>query len=194
MKLKGYIFAILSSVTYGLIPLFVVPLKAGVYSFDLVLFYRFFISALLILGYLLFKRESLKIDRKELGILAVLGLLFSFGAECLFWSYDLLTPGIASTIFFIYPVVVALIMVFFFKERITKYTIISLAVTMCGIFMLTATDSVFNINFLGLFVSLVGSSAYAVYMVIVNKAKMKISGVVVTFIPCCLQLFFTSVK
>lgn len=181
MKLKGCLLALLSAVTYGLIPLFAIPLKASNLSFDLVLFYRFFISALLILAYLVYQREKLRVTVKELGILVTLGLLFSFGAEFLFWSYELLSPGIASTIFFVYPILVVLIMAFFFKEKIKKATVLSLFITICGVFIISTKNSIFNINFPGLMVSLIGSTAYAVYIVTVNKARLKLSGIAITF-------------
>lgn len=189
MKVRGCLLALLSAVTYGLIPLFAIPLRASNLSFDLVLFYRFFISALLILAYLLYQKEKLRVSLKELGILAALGLLFSLGAEFLFWSYELLSPGIASTIFFVYPILVVLIMAFFFKEKIKKATVLSLFITICGVFIISTKDSIFSINFLGLMVSLVGSTAYAVYIVTVNKAKLKLSGIAITFY----SLLFSSV-
>ncbi len=190
MKLKGCLLALLSAVTYGLIPLFAIPLKASNLSFDLVLFYRFFISALLILAYLVYQREKLRVTVKELGILVTLGLLFSFGAEFLFWSYELLSPGIASTIFFVYPILVVLIMAFFFKEKIKKATVLSLFITICGVFIISTKNSIFNINFPGLMVSLIGSTAYAVYIVTVNKARLKLSGIAFTFYSLLLSSLY----
>ncbi len=181
MKTKGYALSILSAVSYGLIPLFILPLKAGPLSLNSILFYRFFISALVIWGALLYQKERLKVSRNELGLLITLGLLFSLGAECLFWSYDLLSPGIASTIFFVYPVIVSLIMAFFFKEPITRLTVILLCVTMTGIWIISTKDSVFDINFWGLAISMVGSLCYAVYIVLINKANIKASGLKLTF-------------
>lgn len=56
---------------------------------------------------------------KEWFIMIILGLLYALSSEFLFLGYDYLTPGIASTLLFVYPVIVALIMLVFFKERMT---------------------------------------------------------------------------
>ncbi|MNU84277.1 putative DMT superfamily transporter inner membrane protein [compost metagenome] len=182
MKLKGYLLALVSAVSYGLIPLFILPIKASNFPMDATLFYRFLISALFILLFLLYKRESLKINKTELLILLVLGLLYALSSDFLFIGYELLTPGIASTVLFVYPVFVALILALFFKEKITRFTLLSLLVTFSGIVVLSANGSGFNINFLGLFVCVLCALFYAVYMVIVNKANMKnVSGTKITF-------------
>ena len=155
--LKGYLFALVSALTYGMIPLFMIPLKKlDFFSVDTALFYRFLIAAILILGYLVFyQKESVKINLKEGIVLSILGFFYALSAEFLFIAYDFLSPGIASTIFFIYPIIVALILGIFFKEKITLATTISLFIVVVGVGVLSIKDN-FEINYIGLFVSLLG--------------------------------------
>lgn len=195
MKLKGYLLALVSAVSYGLIPLFILPIKALNFPMDTTLFYRFLISAIFILFFLLYKKESLKINKTEFLILLVLGLLYALSSDFLFIGYELLTPGIASTVLFVYPVFVALILALFFKEKITRFTLISLLVTFSGIVVLSTNGSGFNINFLGLLVSVMCALFYAVYMVIVNKANMKnVSGIKITFYSLLFSAVYYFVK
>ena len=193
--LKGYLFALVSALTYGMIPLFMIPLKKwGFFSVDTALFYRFLIAAILILGYLVFyQKESVKINLKEGFVLSVLGLFYALSAEFLFIAYDFLSPGIASTIFFIYPIMVALILGIFFKEKITLATTISLVIVVVGVGVLSIKDN-FEINYIGLFVSLLGALMYALYMIIVNKTKIKASGVKVSFYSMVFASLFFLVK
>lgn len=193
--LKGYLFALVSALTYGMIPLFMIPLKKwGFFSVDTALFYRFLIAAILILGYLVFyQKESVKINLKEGIVLSVLGLFYALSAEFLFIAYDFLSPGIASTIFFIYPIMVALILGIFFKEKITLATTISLVIVVVGVGVLSIKDN-FEINYIGLFVSLLGALMYALYMIIVNKTKIKASGVKVSFYSMVFASLFFLVK
>ena len=186
--LKGYLFALVSALTYGMIPLFMIPLKKlDFFSVDTALFYRFLIAAILILGYLVFyQKESVKINLKEGIIFSILGLFYALSAEFLFIAYDFLSPGIASTIFFIYPIMVALILGIFFKEKITLATTISLVIVVVGVGLLSIKDN-FEINYIGLFVSLLGALMYALYMIIVNKTKINASGVKVSFV--CIVVF-----
>jgi len=193
--LKGYLFALVSALTYGMIPLFMIPLKKlDFFSVDTALFYRFLIAAILILGYLVFyQKESVKINLKEGFVLSVLGLFYALSAEFLFIAYDFLSPGIASTIFFIYPIMVALILGIFFKEKITLATTISLVIVVVGVGVLSIKDN-FEINYIGLFVSLLGALMYALYMIIVNKTKIKASGVKVSFYSMVFASLFFLVK
>ncbi len=193
--LKGYLFALVSALTYGMIPLFMIPLKKwGFFSVDTALFYRFLIAAILILGYLVFyQKESVKINLKEGIIFSILGLFYALSAEFLFIAYDFLSPGIASTIFFIYPIMVALILGIFFKEKITLATTISLFIVVVGVGVLSIKDN-FEINYIGLFVSLLGALMYALYMIIVNKTKIKASGVKVSFYSMVFASLFFLVK
>ena len=193
--LKGYLFALVSALTYGMIPLFMIPLKKlDFFSVDTALFYRFLIAAILILGYLVFyQKESVKINLKEGFVLSILGLFYALSAEFLFIAYDFLSPGIASTIFFIYPIMVALILGIFFKEKITLATTISLFIVVVGVGVLSIKDN-FEINYIGLFVSLLGALMYALYMIIVNKTKIKASGVKVSFYSMVFTSLFFLIK
>ena len=193
--LKGYLFALVSALTYGMIPLFMIPLKKlEFFSVDTALFYRFLIAAILILGYLVFyQKESVKINLKEGIVLSILGFFYALSAEFLFIAYDFLSPGIASTIFFIYPIMVALILGIFFKEKITLATTISLVIVVVGVGVLSIKDN-FEINYIGLFVSLLGALMYALYMIIVNKTKIKASGVKVSFYSMVFASLFFLVK
>ena len=202
--LKGYLFALVSALTYGMIPLFMIPLKKlDFFSVDTALFYRFLIAAILILGYLVFsQKESVKINLKEGFVLSILGLFYALSAEFLFIAYDFLSPGIASTIFFIYPIMVALILGIFFKEKITLATTISLIVVVVGVAVLSIKpknnndkdDFGINSIYIGLFVSLLGALMYALYMIIVNKTKIKASGVKVSFYSMVFASLFFLVK
>lgn len=194
MKLKGYLLALISAVSYGLIPLFILPVKALNFPLDTTLFYRFFISALLLLIPLIYKRESLRVNRTEFFILLVLGLLYGLSSDCLFLGYRLLTPGIASTVLFVYPIFVALLLALFFKEKITRFTFISLLITFSGVLVLSIKGADFKINFPGLLVCILCALFYSVYMVIVNKSGIKVSGIKITFYSMLFSAVYYLIK
>lgn len=155
---------------------------------DITLFYRFLFSAMMVGGYLLYSKESFRINKKETLILAVLGVCYALSSEFLFIGYDFLTPGIASTVLFIYPVIVALIMFFFYKEKLTSLSVGSLVFAFAGVIVLCLKEKGLEINFAGLGVVMLSSLFYALYMVIVNKSDMKVSGFKLSFY----SMLFTS--
>lgn len=196
---KGYLAAIVSAFTFGMIPLFMIPIKQQNFSVDAALFYRFISTSILIVAYLIYRKESLRVTPREGFLLVVLGLLYAVSAEFLFLAYDLLSPGIASTIFFMYPLIVALILGFFFKETIALPTVIALFIVLIGVFFLSVKDIAnFSINYIGACISLLGAFTYAIYMLIVNKSNISASGIKISFYSTLfsslyflLKLFFT---
>ncbi|AKK74288.1 membrane protein [Chryseobacterium gallinarum] len=194
MKLRGYILGILSAVSYGLIPIFILPIKQAHFSMDITLFYRFFFSALMIGGYLIYSRQNFRINKREALILAILGICYALSSEFLFLGYDFLTPGIASTVLFIYPVIVALIMFFFYKEKLNRLSIISLLFAFAGVIVLCLKGTGFEINFAGLGIVMLSSLFYALYMVIVNKSNLKVSGFKLTFYSMLFNSLFFMTK
>lgn len=190
LKLKGYILAFVSAVTYGMIPLFMIPIKESGFSLDASLFYRFSIASVFIAGYLLYKKENLKVTIREVFIFVFLGILYALSSEFLFAAYDYLSPGIASTIFFMYPIIVAVILGIFFKEKVTLATTFSLLVVLVGVLVLSVKESSsFSINYLGLFIALTAAFIYGLYMVVVNKSRTSASGIKLSFY----SMFFSSI-
>ncbi|WP_312991948.1 DMT family transporter [Chryseobacterium flavum] len=194
MKLRGYILGTLSAVSYGLIPIFILPIKQAHFSVDVTLFYRFFFSALMVGGYLLYSRESFKINKTEMLLLAVLGICYALSSEFLFIGYDFLTPGIASTVLFIYPVIVALIMFFLYKERLTRLSVLSLFFAFAGVIILCLKGNSLEINFAGLGVVMLSSLFYALYIIIVNKSNIKVSGFKLSFYSMLVTSLFFMTK
>lgn len=194
MKLRGYVLGIISAISYGLLPIFILPIKHAHFSLDVTLFYRFLFSALMIGGYLLYSKESFLISKKELFIFTVLGICYALSSEFLFLGYDYLTPGIASTVLFIYPVIVALIMFFFYKEKLTKLSIGSLLLAFAGVIVLCLKGNSLEINYAGLGIVMLSSIFYALYIVIVNKSNIQASGFKLSFYSMLLTSGFFMTK
>ena len=109
-KAKGFVCGAVAAATYGMNPLFTLPLYKEGLSVDSVLFYRY-AFAVLILGILMkIQGQSFALKKNEVLPLLAGGLLFSASSLLLFMSYKHMDAGIASTILFVYPVMVAVIM------------------------------------------------------------------------------------
>jgi len=189
MKIKGYFFAALSAISYGMIPLFAIPFKKEAISFDTVLFYRFFFASLMIGAFLIAKKTDMRISVKEFVSLFTLGIMFAASSTCLFLGYDYLSAGVASTILFMYPVFVALIMGIFFREKISWITALAIILALSGVAILSMKGESFDFNFIGLAVVLLSALFYALYIVLVNKSSVKnMSGAKLT----CYSMFFCS--
>ena len=191
---KGYLCAFISAFTYGLIPLFMIPIKkAESFSVDATLFYRFLIASGAIVFFLFYQKERLRISFREMLIMSLLGLLYALSAEFLFLAYDYLSPGIASTIFFSYPIIVALVLILFYKEKLTLPTLLSLLLVVAGVGVLSIKKGE-ALNYIGLGISLLGALVYALYILIVNKVRIESSGVKISFYSMLFSSLYFLIK
>lgn len=110
MKHKGIICGILAAVCYGTNPFGALPLYEEGVNTSSVLFYRFSMAVLMLAVMLLVERKSFRISGRELKTLGSLGLLFAASSITYYQSFRFMDAGIASTILFVYPVMVAVIM------------------------------------------------------------------------------------
>ncbi len=172
-KVKGFTMGSIAAASYGLNPLFALPLYAAGYSVDNVLFYRY-AFAIVMLGMMMKIRGlSVKVNRKDLPLLALFGLLFSASSLFLFLSYQYMDAGIASTILFLYPVMVAVIMMLFYHENPSLITWITLAMTFVGVSLLGKQSDGSNISLIGVTLVMLSSLSYAIYIVGVNHTRLK---------------------
>ena len=137
------------------------------------MFYRYAIALILYAVWLKFvKQISLKISIKEAGILLILGLFFSLSSFTLFDAFKYIEAGIACTILFIYPVLVAVIMAVFFKEKITKTVISSISLITVGITLLYHGKDGATLNLYGVLIVLLSALLYSLYIVGVKNIKI----------------------
>ena len=180
--LIGYPAGIITGITYGLNPLFGMPLMSKGVSVDSILFFRYGIAVLILGAILLFDRQSFKISWRQAGVLLVLGLLYTSSSICLFEAYKYIPSGLATTLIFLYPVLVALIMVFL---RVVPSWQVWLAIvaTFVGVIIMTQGDSSQEINPIGVLLSLGSALVYALFIVIINRSKTisSISNSLLTF-------------
>lgn len=180
-KLKGVIYGIISAISYGTNPLGALFLYNEGVNTNTVLFHRFFIAAI-ILGILTHvQKKSFSVTKKELLILGCLGILFGISSLSLFTSFHYMDAGIASTLLFVYPVMVAIIMAVFFKEKISLVTVLSILLALGGIALLYQNDGGTTLSMVGVILVMVSSLSYAIYIIIVNKSSLMMSSVKLTF-------------
>lgn len=171
MKLKGYLYAAMAAASYGTNPAFAVPLYADGMNPTSVLLWRYILSLPLLLIMIFWRGRDLSLRRAEIFPVAILGVLMGLSSLGLFESYKYMNAGVASTLLFMYPVMVAVIMSFFYHERFRITTGICLVVMAVGLMMLVrpGNDSEFSITgFLFVFLS---SLTYALYLVMTNVSK-----------------------
>lgn len=180
-KTRGYLLGALAAATYGMNPLFALPLYSGGMNPDSVLFFRYLIAIPIVASMLLYRRRTLNPGSRNVMPLAAMGLMFVLSSLSLFESYRYMDAGIASTLLFVYPIMVAVIMAAVYKEKISALTIGAIAVATAGIGLLYNGGGQ-PLSATGTLLVFVSSLTYAIYIVYVNHSRLKeVPTLAVTF-------------
>lgn len=181
-SLKGIIYAMISSGTFGLIPLFSIPLMGNMgMSESNILFYRFLFSTLMMGAVCLLHKSSLRINIKHLVSIVGLGALYALTALFLIYSYHYITSGVATTIHFLYPICVSFLMVVFFKEQKSKALFLAALLSLIGVALMCWSGGG-NIQLVGVGLAALTILTYGVYIVALNQLSVgKLPAEVLTF-------------
>ena len=180
-KVKGTICGILAAISYGTNPLGALNLYADGLNANSVIFYRYALATLILAAIMVIQRKSFAVTRREFKVLLALGVLMAGSSLALYCSFNFMDAGIASTILFVYPVMVAVIMAVFFKEKVTPVTIVSIVLALSGISLLYKGGDGAVLSTVGVILVIISSLTYAVYIVVVNKSSLRMSSVKLTF-------------
>ncbi|MBR2378639.1 MAG: DMT family transporter, partial [Bacteroidaceae bacterium] len=178
----GYPAGIITGITYGLNPLFAVPLMNKGAAIESILFFRYLFAVILLGLFLMLTRQSFKISAKQAAVLLILGLLYTSSSLLLFDAYNYIASGLATTLVFLSPVLVAIIMVFL--RVVPSWPVwLAIAATFGGVLMMTQGNGSETINPIGVILSLGSALAYSLFIVIINRSKMiaDISNTLLTF-------------
>ena len=169
-RVIGLLCGIVAGVSYGTNPLFAKPLLESGVPVVVMLFFRYALSATLLGIWMVLNGEKLSTSRRELGLLVVLGLLFAGSSVFLFASYEFIPSGLATTLVYLYPVFVALIMVLLHFYP-SWQTWLSIVATFGGIILLSSPSQGADIQLPGIFLAVLSALSYAHYLIIVNRSS-----------------------
>lgn len=172
-RVKGILYAALSSSTFGLAPLFTLLLLGEGYSSFEVLTYRWGVATLCLGAYGVLANCRFRLSSGQLRTIFVLSLLRAATSLSLVVSYQYIASGVASTIHFMYPLAVALAMICFFRERGSVSTLAAIVISILGAILLSAGNTDFGSGntLLGLGAAIVSVFSYGGYIIGVRKSR-----------------------
>ncbi len=178
----GFFAGIITGITYGFNPLFGLPLMKAGASIEAILFFRYAISVVLLGIFIFLSNKSFRISWKQMGILLILGCLYTMSSIFLFEAYNYIASGLATTLIFLYPVFVALIMVVL-RVYPSWQVWLAILATFVGVLLMTYSGDGQNISMVGVLLSLGSALVYALFIVIINRSKAvsTISNSLLTF-------------
>lgn len=181
-KFKGILYAVLSAVAFGCMPILVKIAYNGGANPITVVFLRFLFSTVILLTYFLLRGINFRVDRSLIPKLVFLGIV-GYAATCitLFLSYSYISAGLATIIHFIYPAIVTLFSVLIFKEQMKTNKLISLILSIAGIYVLIGFSEI-RLNAVGVALAIVSGIFYSIYILEIGHSEIKnIESIVITF-------------
>lgn len=171
-RFQGCLAAIIAGVSYGTNPLWGKLLYAGGFNPHSVLCFRFAVGTAVLALLMAARRMPFRTTPRQTGLLAVLGALFAASSLALYSSFRYMDSGVACTLLFVYPVMIAVLMRLLFRERASRLTWTALALAMPGIWLLTRTGGGAPFSWTGFWLVMISAATYAVYMIVVQKTSL----------------------
>ena len=171
LKIKGYALAALAAAAYGTNPAFAVPLYGQGMNPVSVLLFRYLMGLPLLAAVMALRGKSFSLRKSEVVPTMILGVLMALSSLALFESYHYMNSGVASTLLFVYPVMVAVMMIMFFHEKFSISTVICLVVMGAGLVLLMKPQGNTTLSAFGCLLVMLSALTYALYIVMVNVSK-----------------------
>ncbi len=164
---------IIAAASYGMNPVFALPLMNDGMDAVSVLFFRYLPAIPAVWLLMRMRGRSARIGSRRMLPAIALGVCMVLSSITLFRSYMFMDIGIASTLLFVYPLLVALIMALLYHEKLTLQALVGLTGTFAGVLLLCDTGSGTGISVAGIVLVLVSSLTYAIYIVGINRPPIK---------------------
>ena len=148
-KVKGYIYGIVAAAAYGLNPVFAVPLYDAGMDPDSVLFFRYLFAIPMVALTMIWRGRGFRVHSREVLPLIIMGILMATSSITLFESYKFMDASIASTLLFVYPIIVTFLMAIYYKEKISIHTLLCLLMAVGGVFLMYEPESGAGLNLVG---------------------------------------------
>ncbi len=178
---KGKICLILSALIYGGAPILAkIAYKGGINEMTLT-FLRTSLTLPLLFIYILFRRKPLHLTKKQFMKITVLGVVGgTFAMLSLYSSYNYISTGLATTLHFIYPLVIVIVSALIYREKMSGAKLISVMLVTTGIFLFV--DLTNRADTVGVILAILSGILYSFYVIYLDRSGLdKMDYAVLTF-------------
>lgn len=109
--------------------------------------------------------RNLRISGRDAAVLGLLAVMYAATSLGLLRSYDYIPSGVATTVNFLYPLVVAIVMALFFRERSSVWIVVAIFISLVGVALLAWGDAGHRDPARGLTFAGMTVVTYAVYII-----------------------------
>ena len=182
-RIKGILYAAVSSSTFGLAPFFSLTLLLAGFSAFEVLSYRWGVATIALTLFGWCSGCSFRLEKKDFLVVLLLSLLRAVTSFSLLIAYQNIATGVASTIHFMYPLAVSLVMMYFFQEKKSLWVMFAVFMSLLGAALLSSgeLEAKNGDTIVGLVAACVSVFSYTGYIVGVRMTRaVRINSTVLT--------------
>lgn len=182
-RIKGILYVAVSSSTFGLAPFFSLTLLLAGFSAFEVLSYRWGVATIALTLFGWCSGCSFRLEKKDFLVVLLLSLLRAVTSFSLLIAYQNIATGVASTIHFMYPLAVSLVMMYFFQEKKSLWVMFAVFMSLLGAALLSSgeLEAKNGDTIVGLVAACVSVFSYAGYIVGVRMTRaVRINSTVLT--------------
>ena len=182
-RIKGILYAAVSSSTFGLAPFFSLTLLLAGFSAFEVLSYRWGVATIALTLFGWCSGCSFRLEKKDFLVVLLLSLLRAVTSFSLLIAYQNIATGVASTIHFMYPLAVSLVLMYFFQEKKSLWVMFAVFMSLLGAALLSSgeLEAKNGDTIVGLVAACVSVFSYAGYIVGVRMTRaVRINSTVLT--------------
>lgn len=182
-RIKGILYAAVSSSTFGLAPFFSLTLLLAGFSAFEVLSYRWGVATIALTLFGWCSGCSFRLEKKDFLVVLLLSLLRAVTSFSLLIAYQNIATGVASTIHFMYPLAVSLVMMYFFQEKKSLWVMFAVFMSLLGAALLSSgeLEAKNGDTIVGLVAACVSVFSYVGYIVGVRMTRaVRINSTVLT--------------
>ncbi len=189
--MKYILTVVIGSIVYGFLPIFVKNLQILGLNSESIIFYRFIFTVVISFSLISITKKSFAISMKQFKEISFFGIL-GLGVTSLVvaLSLDYISTGLANMIYFGYPAVVMIIMITVYKEKVSRYKLLSVIVAILGVFTLSQIDTAGSVK--GVLLALIAAFLYPLYIISNKRASFASLDtiVVVFYTSISISIFF----
>jgi drug/metabolite transporter (DMT)-like permease len=164
-RVRGIVLALASTVFFGMAPIFgKLAYRAQVLPFTLVMLRTVFAALALWLFYLLFWRDAIRVSWRNLMGCVGMGIANGLGSLLYYSGLGRIDASLAQLLYTLYPIWV-FIFLFAAGHRVSKMSVVRLALALLGVFALTYTGAQ-RVDWLGIMLLLSSGALYAWHLVL----------------------------
>jgi len=191
-KIRGIAYVVFAAVIFGFTPFFAKLSFANGFNEMTYILARCILATLFLYVYIKKKNISIKLNKKEkIDMIKVSFLGYGLMYYTLLMSFHYMPTGIASSLHFVYPLVVMVGGVLFYKNKVNIYKVVVLIIAFTGIYFIVGYGSSGDITLIGLVLAVGSGVLYAYYILVVGTGSLKkISSYALVFYVSFYNVFY----